>query len=396
MRSFAIHIILLFAISCTTPVKTDAGGDFPYDLLGDRDSLLVTDPGGRTLFSKNPETPLIPASTLKVLTSLVALHYLREDHRFITEFYMDRKNNLKIKGYGDPFLISETLQKIAGELCGKVNAAEAIILDDSYFLKPIDIPGVTDSFEPYDAPNGALCANFNTVSFKREKGGYVSAEPQTPLLPFVLDRIRHFKSKEGRILLSSRQNETTIYFGNLMQYFLWEKGVRTNGKIELGRVDETKDRLILRYISELSLKDVISELLKFSNNFVANQLLLSAGVRAHGAPGTLEKGIDAALSYSRQVLCTETIRIAEGSGISRENRISALDMHRVLNRFKPYRLLMPVNNGEFYKTGTLSNVSTRVGYLEHQPDQVFSFIVFLNTPGKTADGVMKKLHARLH
>jgi D-alanyl-D-alanine carboxypeptidase/D-alanyl-D-alanine-endopeptidase (penicillin-binding protein 4) len=223
----------------------------------------------------------------------------------------------------------------------------------------------------------------------------VSAEPQTPLLPVVLDRIRHFKSKEGRILLSNRQNETTIYFGNLMQYFLWEKGVRTNGKIELGRVDETKDRLILRYISELSLKDVISELLKFSNNFVANQLLLSAGVRAHGAPGTLEKGIDAALSYSRQVLCTETIRIAEGSGISRENRISALDMYRVLNRFKPYRLLMPVNNGEFYKTGTLSNVSTRVGYLEHQPDQVFSFIVFLNTPGKTADEVMKKLHARL-
>src|SRR4030042_984961 len=252
MRSFAIRIILLFVISCTTPVKTDAGGDFPYDLLGDRDSLLVTDPGGRSLFSKNPEIPLIPASTLKVLTSLVALHYLREDHRFITEFYMDRKNNLKIKGYGDPFLISATLQKIAGELCAKVNAAEAIILDDSYFLKPIDIPRVPDSFEPYDAPNGALCANFNTVSFKREKGGYGSAEPQTPLLPFVLDRIRHFKSKEGRILLSSRQNETTIYFGNLMQYFLWEKGVRTNGKIELGRVDETKDRLILRYISELS------------------------------------------------------------------------------------------------------------------------------------------------
>ncbi|PQP32719.1 D-alanyl-D-alanine carboxypeptidase, partial [Desulfobacteraceae bacterium SEEP-SAG10] len=64
-----------------------------------------------------------------------------------------------------------------------------LVLDGSYFKDPVLIPGVASTYEPYDAPNGALCVNFNTVNFRRDKNGaYVSAETQTPLLPFVLSR----------------------------------------------------------------------------------------------------------------------------------------------------------------------------------------------------------------
>ena len=41
-----------------------------------------------------------------------------------------------------------------------------IIVDPSYFDTAVVIPGVTDTSEPYDSPNGALCVNFNTVNFK--------------------------------------------------------------------------------------------------------------------------------------------------------------------------------------------------------------------------------------
>ncbi|MEZ4549093.1 MAG: hypothetical protein R2874_01050 [Desulfobacterales bacterium] len=44
------------------------------------------------------------------------------------------------------------------------------------------IPGTVEgSFEPYDAPNRALCVNFNTVNFKTRGRTIVSAE-QTPLV----------------------------------------------------------------------------------------------------------------------------------------------------------------------------------------------------------------------
>ncbi len=46
-----------------------------------------------------------------------------------------------------------------------------LILDDSYFA-PFTVPGVSDSLKPYDAANGALSVNFNTLCFKETPTGY--------------------------------------------------------------------------------------------------------------------------------------------------------------------------------------------------------------------------------
>ena len=180
------------------------------DLIGKRDAILVTDPDGQVLISKNEKNPLIPASTLKVFTSLVALNYLGADYRFVTEFYLDSAHNLTIKGYGDPLLISEIVADIAHSLSSRLNRINDIILDDSYFSQPLVIPGVSSSSEPYDAPNGALCVNFNTVTFKKINNQYVSAEPQSPLLPIVMERVRAAKQTEGRIVLSHNKNQITL------------------------------------------------------------------------------------------------------------------------------------------------------------------------------------------
>jgi D-alanyl-D-alanine carboxypeptidase len=75
------------------------------DLLGNQDAVLVADAKGRILFSKDADKKLVPASSLKILTALVALHYLGPDYRFTTEFYLDKNLNLKIKGYGDTLFI---------------------------------------------------------------------------------------------------------------------------------------------------------------------------------------------------------------------------------------------------------------------------------------------------
>ncbi|MDA3894987.1 MAG: D-alanyl-D-alanine carboxypeptidase, partial [Desulfobacteraceae bacterium] len=148
------------------------------NLITSQDAVLLASPNGKIIFSKNADKKLIPASTLKVLTSLVAIHYLNQDYHFPTEFYIDADSNLIIKGYGDPLMISEEVRKISLTLKPLIGSLNDIILDDTFFEKPLTIPGtVKDSLQPYDAPNGALCVNFNTVNFKIENKSIVSAEP---------------------------------------------------------------------------------------------------------------------------------------------------------------------------------------------------------------------------
>ena len=370
-------------------------------LIGDRDAVLVADPNGHIVFSKNVDTPLIPASTLKLFTALVAIHYLGPDYKFFTEFYMDRHSNLKIKGYGDPLLISETIVEMIHHLSMKLSAKYGIIndliLDDSYFGMQTVIPGVIVSFEPYDAPNGALCVNFNTVNFKRNKiGVYVSAESQTPLLPFILPRIRDSQIDHGRIVLSGQRNEITRYAGHLFLYFLNKEGIRLKGDVRLGKIQKEADKLIYRYVSSFSLIQSLSKLFEYSNNFIANQLLITTGAKVYGPPGSLEKGVRAALIYAKNILEIDHVQIEEGSGISRKNRISARDFYKILNAFIPHYFLLQQTDKMYYKTGTLKGIHTRAGYIKKKNGELYPFVLMINTPGKSPKPMMDIIQRELN
>jgi len=370
------------------------------NFIGNHDAILVANPQGRIVFSKNADHQLVPASILKIFTALVAVHYLGPEYRFSTEFYRDQDSNLKIKGYGDPLLISEILMEIVTGLILKLETNPTgindLVLDDSYFKSPVLIPGVASSYEPYDAPNGALCVNFNTVKFRRNKNGtYVSGEPQTPLLPFVLSRITASAMDRGRIILSRQKNETALYAGHLFLYFLKKQGMKPNGSIRTGRVKK-RDTLIFRYRSRFSLIQIVSRLLEHSNNFIANQLLIAAGARSYGPPGTLEKGIRAASTYAKNNLKIHNLTLVEGSGISRSNRISAKSLYKILKVFEPYHSLMRRRNTSFYKTGTLKGINTMAGYVENTKGELYCFVVLLNTPGKSTKPIMEILLQNLN
>ena len=363
-------------------------------LIGDNDSVLFSDPRGEILFAKNERKLLIPASILKIFTSLVSLHYLGKDYRFSTEFYIDSDSNLKVKGYGDPLLVSEVVKEISQTLAQRLQNFKAVhdlVMDDSYFKQPLTIPGVSSSAQPYDAPNGALCVNFNTVSFKRTTSGYVSAEPQTPLLPYALKKIGTSELNRGRIVFSHKGDEITIYAGKMFQYFLRENGIRFNGRVRIGRVSRRTDSLIYRHTSRFSVEQIVAKLLEFSNNFTTNQLLISCGIRAFGPPGTLNKGVSAALKYAGENMQIEGMEIFEGSGIYRKNRISAIQMDRILSAFLHSRHLMRREGREYYKTGTLHGVSTRAGFIESQNGEPHRYVVMMNTPGKTTRSVMRRI-----
>ena len=392
-RKHLLEILLCFSLVGIHPVQA-----FEFkvlqNLVGPRDAVVVSGPDNRIHFAHNTDALLIPASTLKLLTALTAFHTLGEDYRFRTEFYLDAQSNLKIKGYGDPLLISEVVSDISASLHdllkGNGHELSNIIVDPSYFDRSVVIPDVTDSTEPYDAPNGALCVNFNTVNFKTVNGDYTSAEPQTPLLPMTRDRIQKTGLIKGRITLSHQKDELVLYAGNLFMYFLQQAGFTVTGKVLPGKVEPT-DKRILRYESPYPLNQVIAKMMTYSNNFMANQILLEAGIAQAGPPGTLQKGVAAAGEYARDELSIDGLQITEGSGISRANRITAKNLHRILLKFKPYYRLLRQDGTDFYKTGTLKDVSTRVGFIGQDETTFYAYVILCNTPGRSATPVRNRL-----
>jgi D-alanyl-D-alanine carboxypeptidase/D-alanyl-D-alanine-endopeptidase (penicillin-binding protein 4) len=389
-------LLLIWVLTFLKAAPSEAADRFETikSLVGSNDALLVADSEGRTIIKKNENKKLIPASILKLLTSLIAFHYLGPDFRYTTEFYLDKQSNLKIKGLGDPLLISEIINEVSGRLSVLIESSIALndlVVDDSYFNQPLTIPGISSSAQPYDAPNGALCVNFNTVFFEHTKSGYVSAETQTPLLPYAENKIKTRNLKNGRFVLSNLENENTIYAGKLFQYFLKQHGLQFSGTMTPGRVNKSEDKLIYRYVSKFSLAQIISKLLEHSNNFTTNQLFITSGIAALGPPGNLGKGVTAAQKYTTNVLQIKDMSIVEGSGISRRNKVTARHMLRVLDKFKPHHRLMRRQGRDFYKTGTLYGVNTRAGYITSENGGLYRYVVIFNTPGKSTKTIMPKL-----
>jgi len=362
--------------------------------IGKLDAVAIAAPDGKIIFSKHAHVPLIPASILKILTALVALDRLGPDYRFPTDFHIGSDQNLVIKGYGDPFLVSEHVQAICGTLSGQVDAIENIVIDASYFQEPVRVPGTSvRSLQPYDAPIGALCVNFNTVSFKKQNGRYISAEPQTPLLPLAEQLLAAISVDQGRILLSEEKTELTRYAGELFRYFLIESRMNVRGEILTGLLPPDAGQPLYRHSSALTLAQVIEYLMKYSNNFIANQIFLAAGAAAYGPPATLEKGVRAAERYAKSIGIDPVI--VEGSGISRQNRVTAAMFLKILDAFAPYHELLREKGPVFYKTGTLNGIQTRAGYIRGADDQLYRFALLINTPGKLADPVVQRICDRL-
>lgn len=373
-----------------------AGEDRILQMIGPGDALILSGPGHKTLLQKNIHTPLIPASTLKLLSALAVMDTLGRDHRFETHFYAGADGAVRIKGFGDPLLISETVAEMATQVFAAVRhhggAINSLLVDDTYFATPIEIPGVMPSSEPYDAPVGAFCVNFNTVNYRVENNTVLSAESQTPLLPFAESLIRQKGIRGGgRIVLSHDNHAIALYGAHLLAYFLAEKGAAGIEQVGMASADIPPGSQLLAYRSPFGLTELVQKMMAFSNNFVANQLVITAGAKKFGAPGTLAKGVRLLESYCREKLVLKNFTLVEGSGISRQNRFTALALLKIVAEFEPYHDLLRYRDGEYFKTGTLKGVRSRVGYIRRPAGGLYRFVIVVNTPGRSAAGIKRAL-----
>ena len=341
-------------------------------------SLVVGEPG-RPEIAKNADVPMVPASTMKLVTALAAIERWGLGHRFETAVYEARDGRLWIKGGGDPYLVAEELDAIVGALRGQgVRRVSGVGLDDSLFVGGDGIPGRSASNNPYDAPVTALAVNFNTVNVRVSAGQVTTAEPQTPITATARRLGGAMGAGTHRVNLRSRENALQ-HFGEVFELKLVAAGIAVDGDVQVGRVPSGA-KPILSHRNSRPLETVVANMLEYSTNFVANSLFLAYGER--GGTSSMAQSSRAMEDWARRKFGWRDFAIEDGAGLSRGNRLSGNQLIDVLEAMSPYRRLVAAqdnNPAVRAKTGTLRGVSCYAGWVRRGGDWV-PFSLLVNQP----------------
>ena len=376
----AMKFLRLFVV--ITVCCSQSYADSALDALNqiDASALLVVDANGNTLYSKHAERMLVPASTIKLLTALMALEHWGRDYQFATEFYFDEETNvLVVKGLGDPFLVSEEIDLIVEEIKQLgIQSLDGIQIDISFFSEALNSDHQVKTDNPYDASASALAANFNTIEVNVVGNRITSGEIQTPITHMAKSLAKGLSNGKHRINLGNAQRGPR-YFVEVLTEKLRLAGV----KVKHAQAIESESRelsLLFTHYNSQPLAQVVAAMLKYSNNFIANQLFLMLGAEKFTSPATLEKSKKMLEEFISKQFDWQHYAIHDGAGLSRNNQLSARQLSEIAQQFVPYRDLMPVQKRQILaKSGTLSGVSCYAGYV-FRDDAWLTFALMINQP----------------
>jgi len=207
-----------------------------------------------------------------------------------------------------------------------------------------------------------------------------------------------------------RYIELSLFDDTQYAYFtfkkLWrELGGTFDGKLKLQPVPSTAKKL-LEQVSE-PLGTVVRDINKWSNNLMAQQLLLTLGTEKLGAPATMQKGAAAMQDWLfTNGLNFKELVIENGSGLSRAERISAEHLGKMLVRaysspvMPEYMASMPIlsldgtvkhrlqdsaaNGRAHLKTGSINGVSSIAGYVLSASGHRYVMVMLVNHPNAGA------------
>ena len=398
---------------------------------------------GEVLFSYHPDLPLKAASLTKLGTTLTALKHWGPAHSVPTEIYCRApdsagsvRGDLVVKGYGDPAMVQEQLWLLIRELRqrGIQRVDGDLVFDGSYLDAKLFPPGWRNVPNPksYYAPLSAFSLNFNIVAVKISPGAApgaaaaVATDPESKYIQ-VTNRARTGSggSRTSIAAYQSSANGTyklvvigTLPFGRRepeIRYFsvadplrnyqeaflrlLQEQGIQVEGGLRSGLAPPAAPYLTF---NGRSLAWILRLMNKFSNNFIADQLLRLLGADAAGPPGTTESGAAAV----RQTLIDSGLdgqgfQIFDGSGLTYENRYSAAQMVQLLSAaHSDFRVRtefvgsLGINGYEGSiddrmltqqviglvraKTGHLNGVTNIAGYVASRDGEEFAFAILAN------------------
>lgn len=380
LRTLAFATLLPFALPTLAQVNATLPANVQKalqtnKLTGNDLSLVLIPldgPGNPTYY--NADVSVNPASTMKLFTTYAALEMLGPTYQWKTEFYTDGQlkngvlnGNLYLKGGGDPKLNMEKLWLLMRDLRanGVTKVTGDLVLDRSYFNIP-QLPVFNDDggddTKPFLVGPDSLLVNLKSVRMVvRTDGNKVNVQMDPPLANVRIDnqvkmtapatcpawpklRFSPVTQFDGTTLLATGQIPqgcSAQTYMSLLDHPGYTAGAVRGIWQELGGSILGKDRqgsvprnatLIAKAFSP-DLVEIIRDINKYSNNTMARQLFLSIGAQfRNSADGD---DAQAAQRVVRQWLARKGITaprlvMENGSGLSRQERVSAREMAAML------------------------------------------------------------------
>lgn len=379
---------------------------------------------GKKSIELNETVPMQPASIQKLTTLLPAVDTLGNDYEFKTQLYKNGNNSLFLKLGADPYLTKGDLNNMIKSLRNyKISAVKTFYIDDSVLdanewgegwqwdddLNPLipkfgaynmdnnlftvdilpTVPGApadisTEIFYPTAFINNVTTGGKNDVKLSRKN--YISP-----------DVINADGTVTSDVAIQIPVNYPRRYFILRLEDSLRKQKVSYYGNFDRLKLPAKNIYLISEVKHPLSSAE--DSILKNSNNMVAETVFKLAGGKYSNSMGTTESAIQMFNDYYKNLgICTDNIKIVDGSGVSKNNLLTADFISEVLlkaalnDKFNLKSHMASPGEGTLTdrmlyfkdklkaKTGTLTNISSIAGYLTAKSGKTYAFCIMINDP----------------
>ena len=390
---------------------------------------------GEVVYDLNSDKLVPPASTQKLVTLAAALDTLGTDYAFKTSLYKNVNNELYLKLGADPFLTSKNLDTLMAEAKKKKIVEPKNIYIDDYILDSVEwgegwqwddeLNPLMTKFGSYnldgnllsivvmptasDAPAKIYPKKFYPLTFMNMvttgSANNIEVEKTAVSLPDML-------TVKGTV---SKPETFEIPVNNLKRYFrLRLEETVNNNKLEyygnyMQKKTPDKDVYLVYEISH-PMQMAVDAVLERSNNLVTETVFKLAGGKFVNNTGSTDAALKMFQAYCEKLnLDTNDIKLVDGSGVSKNNLMSADFMTDFLlaiskhEQFINYKNAMATpgegtlkdrmlyfNGNLRAKTGTLSDIRSIAGYITSQSGNNYAFDIMIND-AKTSNADKKML-----
>ena len=398
--------------------------------------FVVYDPKTKKVISSyNESTPLVPASTTKLLTTETALNLLGENYRWMTQLEYSGtvdengtlNGNLYIVGSGDPSLgtnkagawsyrdiISDFIGGLSREGIRKVNGD--IIIQTALFkgnisMLPENVVWLENNnyYLPVGTTSGINPANEKLIV---KKGGFSTEKKFFYVSPYA-HKMVYAEKYDGDGVLTTKLPEAPAYLANSFRTTLVKSGIPVTGKVTPKMTDASpENRKMLSAYKSPTLSDIVYYTNQRSDNSLAEALLRTVGFQKLGDQ-TSETGRGVVTEHLKEAgFDMIGLNYMDGSGLSRSNNVTPISQVKFLTSlmeekyYRSYLTSLPIGgqsgtlkrmflgegNGQiFAKTGTLNKVKTLAGYLKTNSGKTLVFSLMVNNYSGSVDMVKKRM-----
>ncbi|MDB5203868.1 MAG: dacB [Ferruginibacter sp.] len=407
-------------------------------------ALYVVDrDNGQLVFEKNAQTGMAPASCQKIITSAAAYELLGKGYRYKTLISTNAHGDIVFQACGDPTLGSwrwkqtdkpeqmladifrrNNIYKINGDIVVKSNRFAYQPLPDGWIWQDIGnyygagAWGLNWHENQYDlnlssgdkVGSATTILSTTPVNLKTQitnlivagaKGsgdnGYIYSAPYQEKI-YTTGTI---PAGEKKFTISGSMPNPPLYFAQRLQEIFAENKMAFSGKLvavnpATSPFTETNYRLIDSIVSP-PLDSINYWFLKKSVNLFGEALVKTIALEKEGI-GNTDQGVSLIRKFwSTAGIEPSAIKIADGSGLSPGNRVTAdalvtvLQFARKADWFSSFYFALPEMNGIKMKDGYINGVRSYAGYIDAKNGKHYSFAFLVNNFDGSAGTVREKM-----